>query len=304
MLPVPIVTASLVLLLASPAALPMQEPPKPAASAASAEDPYPPARPATVVRFFSLAGDLDRAAVDEALEALETKEGVCRIVCGPREVATRKRRNFLAVELSPSIGSRAVVAALRRGVREVDELEWTVFHQPRLDEVPELRWSIEFLLIPLPNEVRWADAYGGRAQFYSVPGGVDPRKIVDQYENTMRRTSGVDLGPYLRESFEWELAEPVGAEAAGRARKTIAKIPGVREVGIDPVARRISVTVELARLRSSGPPVPFAPIASPPSNAKATEVRGQRVWPIVRACFDTTPVFDALAAEKLAVVAR
>lgn len=275
------------LLLVACALLPLlrQDP----ATPAETEDPYPPVRTATVLRYFCLEGDLKADATKKALAELSTKAAACRIAAGPSTCTTRPDKHFLALETPGATPLADVMKALKKGGAKVQELEWTLFRDAD-EPTGILGFSARECVIGMASDLRWFESSEGTNTFHYVPGKLAGAKLADLYGKLYQPFDCGNPGTVVRETIEWKLAEPVDPAAAKKAEKAIAKLDGVRTAKIDAGASTLGVTIELDGLRTSGPP----PAAKP--NEEAALV----VFPR----FDTNPILDALEKEKLGVAPR
>jgi hypothetical protein len=277
--------------------------PKPAETA---PDPYPPARHASVLRFFCLEGELKADPIRKALAELGTKDAECRIAYAPQTAPGRKAKSFFAIEAPSSVSGKDVEKALRRGADKVEDLACSCFDGParELPNVPtgpgdKSGWSARDFVIGMMSGLRWFDRLGGWTQFFYTPGKADAAEIADRYKKLVGPWGGGELGKIPRESFAWPLAAPVDEAAAKRAEKAIAKIDGVKEARIDVAGAVLRVTFELDGIKTSA--VEAAPAAAtdkPKDKPEAADpASAAPAAPKVR--FDTNPVLDALEKEKL-----
>lgn len=257
---------------------------------------YPPHRHPTVLRFFCLEGELKAEPIRKALAELGTKEAECRIAYAPTSGGSRRGRCFFAIESPAAVPIKEVEKALRKGAEKVEELAFTCFvgEERPMPKTPSdgSGWSARDFVIGMMANLRWFDRVGGWTQFDYVPGKVDSAEILDRYKKLVAGYGAGDLGTVVRESFSWELAEPVDEKAARSAEKAIGKIEGVKEAKIDTAKRMLKVTVELDGLRISGAGRAFEMT----DNQKASMDPAQTP---PKACFETNAVIDALEREHI-----
>ncbi len=294
-------TAPLALLaLQDPPPAPDPEPPAPAApDAAQPPEPerYPPRAPESVLRFFALEGEPDYARLREAIAKLD---GVS-IAFGPSADAARPGSLFVALAAPPDAEPKKLAKALERARVDVEELAW-VLTRMRLPQLPDFgggnepRDRARSYVLGVHGDMRWFASDGTYATFFFVPGKIDGPEIVERVRQGVGgwvQDFDVQL---VRDTFTWRVAGP--ASKAERVEKALAKIPGVASATIGPVLdagldppvdlpldqEPGTLTVELAchDLAASGP-------------LPAAAEEGDDAARALRPCFDTTPVFEALA---------
>ena len=257
-----------------------------------APEPYPAERPKAHVLFFMLEGELKAEPLRKALADLSTKEAECKLVNGPRKTAARPGAQFVAVEAPAALGSKEVLAALRKGCGNADPVACTVFQGPAQGTGSNsegqgfLGMGARDFVLGMSGEIRWYDALGGWRQFYFGAGKIDAKEIADRYKKLFGPLGGGEAGEVVSESLRWTLAEPLDAKAAARAEKALAKLPCVAKATIDATQRVLALELRLENMKSSGPVMAFP----------GAEQQGP-----VRARFDTQALFEVLDKEKLAL---
>jgi hypothetical protein len=256
-------------------------------------DPYPAERPKAHVLFFMLEGELKAEPLRKALSELSTKEAECKLVYGPRKTPARPGAQFVAVEAPAALGQKELGGALRKGCANADAVACTVF-KGAADGTGSNSEGQGFLgmgardfVLGMSGDMRWYDASGGWRQFYFGAGKIGAKEIADRYQKLFGPLGGGEAGEVVHENLRWTLAEPLDPKAAGRAEKSIAKLPGVVRCSIDAGQRLLSVEFRLEELKSAA--------AAPGPRAAADK-------PVApRAHFDTLALFEVLDKEKLAL---
>ena len=281
-----------------PAAVPAgasatQDAPKQGEPASAEPELYPPKRPATHVRFFCLEGKLDLEPMRKALTLLSTPAAPCRLIEGPQATAARPGRSFVALEAPAAVATKDLVAALRKGGGAAEELACTCFlgkdsggGNAGGNGGGYAGFSPRDLVLGMSGDMRWEDTLGGRRQFYTPPGKMEPKDIADRYKKLFEPLGGSSLGELVHESLRWGLADPVDEAACKRAEHALSKLAGITSIKIDAKSRLLQATFELAGLRSAGAPLPSA--AGAAAKDEALFVR-----------FDTLAIFDVLDKEKI-----
>jgi hypothetical protein len=264
------------------------------ASSATSDDPYPPVRHASVVRFFALDGDVKAESLRKAVAELSTKDVESRIVGDPAVSSTHPKLHFLALETPAAVTPQDAEKALRKSNARVQSLEWTTFLGAKEGPTPILGYSGRDCVIGMSNDMRWFDYAARQSAFYYVPGKLRAAKLEDLYRKLYQPLGGGDLGHVGRITIQWTLKLPVDDAAAKRAEKSIAKLDGVREVKLDATAGSLRASVELDGLKTS---------ASMTTSQESTRLDGGKIETatIAGPRFDTNPLLDALAKESIAV---
>lgn len=267
-------------------------------------DLYPPQRSRTRLLFFSLDGDIRADPVRHALAELSTKDAECRIAYGPVSSAARPNKSFVAVEAPAEKSARDIQRALKHGVPAVDELAFTCFRgEPKKMGGGTSGYSPRDWILGMTNDLRWVESFAGFSEFFFAPGKLTADILTDRFRKLGEPFGQGDIGKLVKDEFTWSLAGPADIDpaAAKRAEKAIAKIEGVREAKIDPAAKTLHVAIELDGLKIGGPPISLALPKHPEPGHGDAKVAGDTPVEVPRARFDTTPVFDALDKEKIAV---
>lgn len=286
----------LALSLAFPAARPAPQVTLGSVLAEMAEkiDIYPPARPMTCTHSFLVDDDAELSVVAKALADLSAPDAPCRIVDTPDRSAAQPKWAFLVVEAPVDLDAKKILAAVRKGGKQTERLMATAFDS----EVTVFGGPFKTprdALFTSSNEIRWAMAWGRSYQIYGTPG----KARSDQIAARLGKALGTKAPPpVIEHSFTWTLVEPVDAEAAKRAEKSLLAVRGVESARIDVAKRALAVTVALEGLDVMGPPIVL-------TGADISKVLGAEAasatFTMTKARFDTTPVFDALEREKLVV---
>lgn len=274
-------------------ALPAQEP-----GAARKHERYPPERHASVVRFFTLEGDVKPDVLRKAVSELSTKAVESRIVGDPSVSSTRPGKHFIALQTPASASLQDVEKALRKSNGRVQALEWSLFRGAKQGPAPILGYSGRDCVIGMSSDMRWFEFAGDVSSFFYVPGKLRAAKLADLYRKLYQPFGGGELGQVARETIQWSLKAPVDEAAARRAEKAMAKLEGVREAKIDAATGGLRLIVELDGLKHSAPLLPDLDASGADGGVKADQ--GASDSPR----YDTNPLLDVLAKEQLALAPR
>lgn len=265
------------------------------AELADKQDPYPAERPKTRTLSFIVDSDADVAAAKSALTALAAPDAPCRIVNDLEKSAAQPKSAFVVVEAPVTRDAKEVVAALRKTSKHVDRLACTAFDSDPTAFTVGMNTPRDQLLAS-SSEVRRATAWGRTYQLYTASG----KGRTDQLgERLAKFVHAKKAPPVVKSSFAWPLAEPVDAAAAKRAEKLLLAIPGIGAAHVDPTKHVLEVSVDLEGLDVLG--APFMISAEDLAKTLGTKLDA---YPLPKARFDTTPVFDALEHEKLTLAPR
>jgi hypothetical protein len=257
---------------------------------------YPQLRSEVVMRFFSIKGDVDQAALDTALS-----EARIEIVQGPQACESRPGRVFVAVHVPTEASVRDVMRVLGKGGGKAEELACVVFDgRTQADtELPSfgLGLTTRDFILGMSGEIRWYDSLEGRSQFYGPAGKLEPSDIQKRYQKLYEPFGGGTIGTLVRERFTWTLARALEERDAQKLVKQIEKLALVVSATLEGAA--LTVEVELSDLLVSNPRLP-SPLPEPPEGEQVAPALRQQADALPRATWCTGPLFDLLAAEGLA----
>jgi len=276
----------------------------------AAPDPsaYPPQRNASLLRFFSVEGEIKAEALRKALKDLGTGEVEARMAYGPLTTGSRPGRYFFAVEVPATLKESEVVKALRKGAATVEVVAWTAFEGEAL-ELPGgglggegfMGMSPRDWVLGSSNDLRWVDMLRGRFQYYALPEKLDAATIKDRMVKLLQpfgRASA--LREVERGVLSWQLVLPIEEALAKKVEKALAKLDGVTQARLDAKSGLLQAQFTLEDLHASAPPSPRPPPAGAADAAPAAEADPAKAL-APRARFDVNPVLDLLAKEKLTV---
>jgi hypothetical protein len=266
-------------------ALPLAQAPGPVAPR-GVDELYPLVRAEQVIRFFSLDTDEpDLARLNAGLSELGAE-----LVYGPRTTEARPGFSFFAVRAPSGESARKLALALRRGGAAAHELECVAFDGREGSDsrvaVGGASFTTRDFVMGISSDIVWFDCVGAWSQFYGLPG---PDELAERYKKLYAPYGGGRIGQVVRESFRWTLAATPDDRTRARLLKAVHKLQGVHEARLD--GNILGVTVELVGLLTSG--------LAGNIPAGEGEVLDQIGREAPRLAFDTRPLHDLLAAEKL-----
>jgi hypothetical protein len=254
---------------------------------------YPPQPPRTRTLSFLIEPHDEIASVVKALASLGTPDARCRVVGEPEKSPKHPKVLFLVVEAPVAIEAKEIVATLRKASRSADRLACTAFDaEPGMFGAGTAPRRAE--LLSSASEVQWASSWGRSYQIYTAPGKVRAKQLAARLAKAVGSKTGLEVAQH---SFTWKLVEPVDVEAAKRAEKLLAALPGVVSARVDVTSGLLEVKVTFEGLDALGPAYEV-PVSE---GSKAGGTKADVVFTLPIARFDTTPVFAALEREKLAV---
>lgn len=283
-----------------------QNPPNPLGALAREHDEYPPVRNLALVHFFSIEGDVKTEPLRKGIADLGTAEVEARIVYGPENTSSRPGRWFLAIEAPAAVKSSDVAKVLKRAASSVDVLAWTSFNGPAAPGTAgasgAFGMSPREWALGISNDLRWADTFLGRYQFYSVPGRLDAATIKDRLKKAVEAFAPGqgDVGTLVRDGFTWQITSALDAAQAKKLDKALEKLDGVVLARTDVAAKTLMVHFDLDGQRVSAPPRAKANDANGTTTSSSSSSGAQTGEP-VRARFDVNPILDLLAKEKVTV---
>lgn len=292
---------------ASPGEPATPQKPDPLAALAPQHDEYPPVRNLSLVHFFSIEGDVKTEPLRKGIADLGTAEVEARIAYGPENTSSRPGRWFLAIEAPAAVKSSDVAKVLKRAASSVDVLAWTSFNGPAAPGTAgasgAFGMSPREWALGISNDLRWADTFLGRYQFYSVPGRLDAAAIKDRLKKAVEAFAPGqgDVGTLVRDGFTWQITSTLDAAQAKKLDKALEKLDGVVLARTDAAAKTLLVQFDLDGQRVSAPPRAKAKDASGTSTTTSSSSSGAQTSEPVRARFDVNPILDLLAKEKVTV---
>ena len=240
-----------------------------------------------VVRYFSLQGEVDRAALNRALRESSTPEAELRLAWGPVSAPPRPKEAFVALEAPASAEARDLARLLKKACKGVEELVWTSFTGGATELPSILGQPGRDCVIGMASEMRWFHLEGGRKLFFHLEGKLDAEEIAARFHTLFQPFGSGEVGVLAEETIREALVEPVDAAHGKKALEAIRKLSGVRRAEIE--GGEVVLRVELASLRSSGP-AKVADDEEKPEKADAA-------FPLPS--FDVQPVLAILAKEGL-----
>lgn len=288
--------------------LPQQ--PTPPAALAPQHDEYPPVRNLSLVHFFSIEGDVKTEPLRKGIADLGTAEVEARIVYGPENTSSRPGRWFLAIEAPAALKSTDVAKTLKRAASSVDVLVCTSFDAQVGAGTAGMGTAFGMTardwVLGMSNDLRWADTFIGRYQFYSVPGRLDAaaikdrmKKLIEPFAQGEAQGRG-DVGTLVRDGFTWKITSELDAAQAKKLDKSLEKLDGVVLARADAAGKTLLVQFDLESLRVSAPALVKAKDGVTTSTSSSSSPGGPAGDP-VRARFDVNPLLDLLAKEKVTV---
>lgn len=254
-------------------------------------DPYPPVRHATVLRFLHLKGDVELGELNGSVRELDAE-----VVYGPRAADSRPGNHFVAIECPADLAVKDLARALRKAKVKAEETEWFAFsgRNDSDSQFPSFGkgFTSKDFVLGMSGDIRWYDSEEGFSQFYCTPRKLDAEDILERYQKLTGPFHGGNLGGEIHESFTWRLPSVPEPKVAKKLLKTIAKLDGITDVGLEGDALTVEVT--LSGLVESAPPIPYWHL--PPGGETSRDSPP-------RARFFTNELFDVLSDAELTPVA-
>jgi hypothetical protein len=254
----------------------------------AANDLYPCAPAAKVIRFFHLESDEpELAKVTPALTELGAE-----IAYGPRTASGRPGHAFVALRAPRAAEAKKLAAALRKGGGAVQELACVAF-DGRTGKDHDFGLggygvSKRDFVMGMSGDVVWYDATGPWSQIFGAPGRLKARDLCDRYDKLYAPYGGAKLGEVVLERFVWTLAATPDDKVRQKVLKAFEKLPGVRGAVID--GAELTMTVALDGLPVCGDagkiPAKGEPLDEPGREAP-------------RVAFDAGAVYELLKAQAL-----
>ena len=245
-----------------------------------------PVRHPTCIRFYGLEGDVKPDVLRKAVSALGKEGAAADIVAGPLQVSSRKRWNFVALELPSNAPAKEIQAALKKVSSKAEELAWTAFQGEDRSLPAILGFSALECVVGMDNDMRWFDLAGGRARFFYAPGKLDAEVLRKKFGTLYQPFDAGELGELVHGPLEWKLKGPIEPAAVKAAEKALAKVPGVRKPKIDAAKLVLTAEIEHDGLRSS-------------CGSEKAAGGAESKW-LPPGAFLVDDVLDALAAAKIA----
>jgi hypothetical protein len=234
-----------------------QEPAAPRASA-PAEDPYPPARVDTAIRFYTLdGGEVDLGKLEPALDALGPGTA---LLYGPVNTRSRPQDWFVAVQTPAALDEKAVLKALKKGTGRAEQLLVTALtYKPGELRMPQGRYvgNLRDWVVGMASEVRWAEATPTAVLFFYTDG-IDAEEVIGRFDKLRGEKPRADYGRDLvKHTVIWNLAAPPDKEVKKatlkKLEKDLGKLRGVASASIDEDMLRLFLTLRVGDLAVSGP---------------------------------------------------
>ncbi len=222
------------------------------------DDPHAPDRPATLVRFYSLTGEVDVAKLNEAIRDLG--DGAA-LVHGPASTNARPRGHFVAIEAPAGASAKDVLKAAKKGTGKAEELTFTAFVRSPGDTSVSGGGgrrgpgrSIRDQVLSTASQLQWFEVRPDAVVFFYTKG-LDAEECAKRFDALLGRKERKDYERDLvRFSTVWSLAGEAKSSAVAKAEKALPRLPGVASATLDEDELRLHLTLELADLKVSGPP--------------------------------------------------
>lgn len=265
-------------------------------------DLYPAERPVAVLHFYAVEGQMKSEALAKAFGELKTEKAQCRIAYGPVSTSSRPKTQFVAVEAPATAKAKDVERALERGGFKAEPVAATCFQGPQRRMGGGgglLGLSTRDWLLGTSGDLRWAESLLGFSEFFHLPGKLDAKQIADRVKKLGEPFGQGDIGKLVVDTFTWRLDGVLDEALAKRLEKSVAKLPQVERVAVDPATKTIAVEVAMEGVRVSGLPVPLPiPEEFKAFGEQAAAAAGTPL-DVPRVRWDTLPLWELLDKESL-----
>lgn len=283
---------------------------------AKSDDPYPPARVETLIRYYTLDGDeVDMEKLEGALADLG--EGAA-VLYGPVNTLSKPDHWFVAIETPAEVSDKTAMKAAKKGTGRAEQLLFTALLYDTSDlQIPNQgrrAGSVRDLVVNMASEMRWVEITSTALLFFYTDG-IDAEAVVDRFDKLRAQKPRSDYTrDCLKHTVIWNMAATPGTtvkkSGLRKLEKTIAKLPGVASASVDEDLLRLFLTLRVDDLPVSGPGM--APKAreaeEDDEGAGGGGGRGGRGGPALpgnRISFvprvNVNPILDAIEKAKLVI---